>query len=117
VTEEDSAYSAFKLMLEKSYSALAVVDKYGTLVGNISINDLKVTHPAQKLIFSLKLIGYNTSYWNALGKSVGEYLKQVRSTPEAKLRSSTLTLLQKDDSAYPIVVKACPYHSFGWVLR
>jgi len=104
VSENDLAYSAFKKMLDNSYSALGVVNSEGYLVGNISINDLK-------------LIGYKTSYWNLLGKPVSEYLKNVRSAPEAKLRSATLTLLQQDEYAYPVVVKAGPYHSFGWVLR
>ena len=43
ISEKEMAYTAFQKMVDKSYSALGVVNSDGALVGNISINDLKVT--------------------------------------------------------------------------
>jgi len=102
VNEHDSAYSAFKKMRMHRVPGIAVVDHNGVLTGSISISDLK-------------LIGFDTMYWNLLGKSVKEYMLAVRSNPDVKIRPSVFALLE--DRSKPFVVKCKAAYSFGFVIR
>lgn len=53
VGEDSIAMDAFKLMVEKNVSGLAVVDKEGKLVGNISLRDLKAMSTDARLFWRL----------------------------------------------------------------
>ncbi len=41
---EQSAFDAFRIMMEAKLSALPVIDKHGKVLANISNSDLKVTN-------------------------------------------------------------------------
>jgi len=64
VSEDQMAFTAFTLMKEKNVSGVAVVDNEGKLIGNISSTDLK-------------LVGFDMSYFEFLGRSVKEYLHWI----------------------------------------
>lgn len=97
-------------------SGLAVVNNKGTLVGSISVSDLKVIYlELLALLTQTKLAGFKEQYWSLLSKPISEYLKEVRYHPEAKVRPSVFALLH--DELRGIVVKCKPNHSFGYVIR
>jgi len=73
ILNTETAYKSFKLMIEKGVNGLAVVNRDGELVGNISISDIK-------------LIGWNADYWNLLGFSIKDYLQQICNHPESVIR-------------------------------
>jgi CBS domain-containing protein len=102
VRGSETAYLAFKRMFELNVSGLAVVNEKGALIGNISATDIK-------------LVGYKPEFWTLLGKSVTDYLKEIRYHPEAKVRPGVFSLLH--DEAKGIVVKCKPINSFGYVIR
>ncbi len=79
------------------------MNNMGRLVGNISVNDMK-------------LIGFDGHYWNLLGKPLVEYLKELRARPESKIRSHVFALLQEDDQP-PIVVKCKEKDNLAFVIR
>jgi len=102
VFETDTGYQAFNKMKFHRVGGIAVLDENGILKGSISITDLK-------------LIGFNTEYWNYLSKTVHEYLEAVRSHPEAKIRPSVFSMLEDKDK--PMVVKCTVNYTFGFVIR
>lgn len=102
VNESATAYDAFNKMKAYKVPGIAVVNSNGILTGSISITDLK-------------LIGFDNSYWNLLGKTVKEYISAVRSNPEIKIRPSIFALLE--DRNKPIIIKCKPSYSFGFVIR
>jgi CBS domain-containing protein len=53
VLDDSIAMDAFKLMVERNVSGLAVVDKEGKLVGNISLRDLKAMSTDARLFWRL----------------------------------------------------------------
>ena len=66
VKEDDSAFTAFELMVEKDIQGVAVVDSDGRLVGNLSIRDLKI-------------VGADMSMFWRLQQSVSNFL--IKGTP------------------------------------
>lgn len=91
ISESSTAFQAFKLMREKRVSGLAVVDADGKLVGSISASDLKV-------------IGYDIKFWNLLGLTVKDYLKELSGTDHPEFRSH-LFLWAKEPNGPPVVIK------------
>jgi len=102
VRGSETAYVAFKRMFELNVSGLAILDEKGSLIGNMSATDIK-------------LVAYKPEYWSLLGKTVSEYLREMRYHPEAKVRPGVFALLH--DEAQGIVVKCRPINSFGYVIR
>jgi len=84
VLSDKSAYFAFKTMIQRRVSGLAVVDGWGCLVGNISISDFK-------------LCGYNSKFWDLLGKSVHDYMKEIVAKPDMNIRTRELYSIPKDE--------------------
>jgi len=103
ISEDKSAYEAFLQMEQEGVLALPIVNANGKLVGNISANDLK-------------LIGFDGKFWNLLGKPLREYMAQLISQPETKIRSHVFALLQEDNQP-PVVVKCKESHTLGFVIR
>jgi CBS-domain-containing membrane protein len=54
VSEDDKALDAFYLMVERDIQGLAVIDKEGKLVGNLSIRDLKIIGPDVEMFWRLQ---------------------------------------------------------------
>jgi len=104
VLENQTAYEAFKIMQERQLTGIAVINSSGTLLGNISISDLK-------------LIGYQSTYWNLLSKTVTEYLQAIRENPDSRIRSHAFAMLEDSSSKYPLVLKCRPHHTLGFVIR
>jgi len=84
VNYKESTYCAFSKMVKNRVSGLAVVDDLGCLVGNISISDFK-------------LCGYEARFWDLLGLSVHDYMKEVIVKPEANIRTKVLYSLGLKD--------------------
>jgi len=107
VNFNESAYCAFKTMVDRRVSGLAVVDDWGCLVGNISISDFK-------------LCGYDSRFWDLLGKSVNEYMKEVLAKPEVNIRTRVLYSLTTkevmpavkcyEDDSLQVVVKLFSFY-------
>jgi CBS domain-containing protein len=91
ISEDQTAFHAFKLMKEKRVSGLAVVDANGKLVGSISASDLKI-------------IGYDVKFWNLLGLSVKDYLNEINKSGHPEYRSH-LFLWAREPNGPPIVIK------------
>jgi len=53
VKHEDTSLDAFKLMITKNVSGVAVVDKMGKLVGGLSLRDLKAIHTDGSMFWRL----------------------------------------------------------------
>jgi len=90
VPSTEVAYRAFKLMIEKGVNGLAVLNRDGEIVGNISISDIK-------------LIGWNADYWNLLGFPIVEYLHQLSNHPENVIRDYNFWTLDRPQN----VVLSC----------
>jgi CBS domain-containing protein len=73
VHEDQLAYKAFRTMINRNLSCLAVVDSDNRLVGNLSVTDFK-------------LAGYHSQYWNYLGYPVKEYLSQLSKKSKVHIR-------------------------------
>jgi len=77
VNAKETAYCAFNEMVKNRVSGLAVVNDSGLLVGNISISDFK-------------LCGYQSRFWDLLGLSVRDYMKEIIAKPEVNIRTQLL---------------------------
>jgi len=53
ISEDAIAIDAFKMMMDKDVSGLAVVDAEGKLTGNISMNDLKAVNTDGRMFWRL----------------------------------------------------------------
>jgi CBS domain-containing protein len=107
VNEKSMAISAFRLMREKRVSAVAVVNDEGVLVGNISVNDLK-------------LVGYNLSYFTYLSRSVREYLMWISSSEiqqSPHMIRNQLLLQQQKKETDPIVVTCTKDNTLYFVIK
>jgi CBS domain-containing protein len=91
ISENSTAFQAFKLMREKRISGLAVVNDDGKLVGSISASDLKI-------------IGYDVKFWNLLGLPVKQYLRELNKASHPEFRSH-LFLWAREPSGEPIVIQ------------
>jgi len=105
ISENKPAFEAFKLMEEKNVSGLPVVNEKGALVGNISINDLK-------------LIGYDAKYWSLLSLPIKDYFKAIdEHAATTHLRSHALQLLHHNkEKDKPVVLKIKADHMFAYVI-
>jgi CBS domain-containing protein len=98
-----TAYQAFKVLKEKNLSALPVLDERGTLVGNLSVSDLK-------------LLGFNMEYFTYLRLPVREYLQKLRHSDLARLIESTRLQLLTETKGNPVVTVR-PENTFGTTLK
>jgi CBS domain-containing protein len=73
ISEKEIAYTAFKMMIEKKVSALAVVNDKGRLEGNISVADIKA-------------VGYNLAFWDLMSLPLKEYLQELVTRKVTKLQ-------------------------------
>jgi len=103
VNSKATAFSAFKTMVKERKSGLAVVDDLGKMVGTISISDFK-------------LCGYESRFFDLLGKSVSEYLAEVVNNPESNIRTKVLSWLQEQGKP-PVVVKCTANDNLLLVMR
>jgi len=94
ISENQTAYSAFKKMLEKKVSALAVVNDKGKLQGNISMADIKA-------------VGFDLKFWDLLGLPLSEYLQEL-----VKRRITTLQVLDA-----PIVIQVKPQDTLAFTIK
>jgi len=92
INKKAMAFHAFKLMKEKKVSAVAVVDDHGRIVGNISVNDIK-------------LLGYRLQYFNILSMSCEEYLKEISENPE--MEETRTQIYKKFQGLNPHYVISC----------
>jgi len=102
VNDRQTAYEAFSIMRDMTLSALPIINGEGNLIGTISISDIK-------------LLGWNSEFWELLGKPLGEYLSALRYKPENHIKSRAFSLLTEKGSQ-PLV-RARDYHTFGHVVR
>jgi len=94
VTDQDIAFQAFNLMRKKNVSGVAVLDELGHVVGNISVNDLK-------------LLEFDMKFLNMLGLSVKEYLKIMNDPQtlhqEHPVRAFNLRRFLKNNAYRPVL--------------
>lgn len=90
INEDEVAFKAFKLMVEKKVSAVAVITKNGQLIGNISITDFK-------------LCGFENKFWELLGLPVMQYLEQVNHQREARIRSHVFAWVHEKNRPTPVL--------------
>jgi len=91
-----TAFQAFKQLRDKNATGLPVVDENGALIGNLSVNDLK-------------LLGYNLEYFKLLTLPLTEYLKETQN-PEKS------TLVKKKEFQQLLTVKPDDTLSFAMKL-
>ncbi len=66
---------------------MAVLDENNKLVGNLSVTDFK-------------LAAYQSAYWDYLGSTVKEYLKQLSTIHSAHIRSSPFYMVKNPDNPH-----------------
>ena len=88
----DKAIEAFKIMNKEHYSAVAVVNEAGALVGNISASDLKA-------------IGYDAKMFNKLFMTVEEFLKLIQAGREGGGKMLTVNNESKVEEAIEKMVQ------------
>jgi len=103
VRDTDVTYKAFKLMIEKKVTGVAVVDANGKLIGNISVSDFKFAE-------------FEHRFWDLLGSPVLKYLEQVTDKPESNIRSHLFSWL-KESGKPPIVVSVKENDTLGTVIK
>lgn len=97
------AYKAFKLMVEKKVSGLAVVNHQGVLVGNISSSDIK-------------LIGFDMGFFAMLASTVGDYMQQLKALQNSlPVRSNAVAL--NDETKSNFVVKCKSTDTLSLVIK
>jgi len=89
VRHDQIVYRAFRSMVDRKLTSLAVVNHQDQLVGNISITDFK-------------LAGFKTQYWNYLGLTVQEYLKELNIHSAIRLRSANLYSARNSETNTPV---------------
>jgi len=107
VREDQIVYKAFRSMVGRKVTCLAVVNEEDKLVGNLSVTDFK-------------LAGYRSQYWNYLGYPVADYLKELSSKSAVHLRSSPFYSWgrnPKTDSPVQLVISVRPEDSLGMVIK
>jgi len=102
ISQKEMSYKAFKLMKEKRVSGVAVVDEKENIIGNISVNDMK-------------LLGYDLHLFEFLSMSVKEYLKEVRQKQELQIRNQIYKKFQGENPHF--LVSCNPSDSFGTAIR
>jgi len=92
VHEESVAVEAFRLMVEKNVSGLAVINKEGKLVGNISLKDLKAMSTDLRL------------FWR-LYQTVHNFLQKVRQENNEKSgdRPRTIVTVKPNDTLETVI--------------
>jgi len=90
INDDEVAYKAFKLMIEKKVSAVAVVTKTGELVGNISVSDFK-------------LCGFENRFWDLLGLPVMKYLEEVNMKRDSGIRNHIFSWIHEKDRPTPVL--------------
>jgi len=102
ISQKEMSYKAFKLMKDKRISAVAVVDENDKIIGNISVNDMK-------------LLGYDLHLFAFLSMSVQEYLKEVREKQELQIRNQIYKKFQGESAHF--LLSCNPTDSFGTAIR
>jgi len=105
VASDEVVIKAFKKMKDHKVSSIAVVEN-GILVGNISVNDIK-------------LMEHDLKYLNFLGLSVSEYLKLVNDphSLHQERHPIRLEVLRKMDIVKGPVVRCTLDSSFGFLIK
>jgi CBS domain-containing protein len=101
VSDSQTAFRAFKIMIDSKVTALAVINNQGKLIGNISISDIK-------------LIGSDLQSWNLLGLPVRDYLEKLIHS-DNKIRGRLLAIVEHSDGL--VVVKVKPTDTLAWAVR
>jgi len=103
VLDSDMARDAFQKMKDKHISGVAVLNKTGSLVGNISASDIK-------------LLGHSLEWFDTLGGTCAEYLVSVKKLQDKiPIRSRAFHLGSSGSSN--VVVKCSPNSTLGVVIR
>jgi len=102
VNERQTAYEAFSIMRDMKLSALPIVNAEGVFVGTISISDIK-------------LLGWNSEFWELLGKPLGQYISSLNYKPENRIKSKAFALLT--EKGWQALVRCREWHTFGHVIR
>lgn len=99
-----STFQAFKFMKEKNASAVGV-EENGVLVGNLSVNDLK-------------LLGYSLEYFSLLSLPVKQYLQEIYSPKHQGKRLRARIVQSVPQNQPPPAVLACsPHDTLGYVIK
>jgi len=85
VSEDAVAIDAFRMMVDKNVSGLAVVNSEGKLVGNISLRDLKAMSADGRLFFRLF-------------QTVKHYLQKIAKETTADTRPRRVVSLKENDT-------------------
>jgi 5'-AMP-activated protein kinase, regulatory gamma subunit len=80
-----STFQAFKLLRDKNATALPVVDEKGKLIGNLSVNDLKI-------------LGYKLEWFKLLTLPLSEYLNELKKPERA-------SVVRRKEIQQPLTVK------------
>jgi CBS domain-containing protein len=104
VQEDDIAYSAFKLMKEKKVSGVAVINKDGKLVGNISANDLK-------------FVGFDLSYFSYLSRPAREYLAWLNTTNFSKHPTRNPLLILKQNERGEVLITCTKKDTLADIIK
>lgn len=102
ILDTELAAKAFQMMVDKDISGLAVVNSEGTLIGNISVTDIK-------------LVGYTMEYWDSLGLTVYQYLSTLVRKKDNRIQSKALTMAT--DHGIPTVVCCRESDTLAWVIK
>jgi len=93
IKDTDKAYFAFREMIRHKVSGLAVVDKDGKLVENISVRDFKKTHVRADTLWRL---------W--------ETVMQFLSDSDTEMSFTKPVYVQPTDTLYRVIEKMAVYH-------
>jgi len=97
VKDTQMALEAFTVMRDKNIGAVPVVNQSGSLVGVMSVSDIRK-------------IGYKMSFFQNLGLSVSDYLKMMRSHCVAKMNT-------KEQLSRPHIVTCNPSDTLSDVIK
>ena len=98
--EDDTALSAFEVMVKHDIQGVAVVDTQGKLVGNLSLRDLKIVGADVSMFWRLQQSARNflvkVRRLNTELRGGGRHRHAIYVLPRASLRDVVVTLRDHD---------------------